>query len=391
MARMWYENATEYGENRETFLSYDIQVMDLRRAYEDVLDSGDQALIDRVKAAVDRYDAVDAVLRIIDLSGAVLACVLFGLCLARLVELHSQHKRKPTGRRRSNFSWVVTSLLAAYNLCVILMLVADNLVLYGGLTRQQANLAWKLNVLWYLMGNYFLYIVLFKRAETVLNTPMFVGNPRVQKVKRLVKMMLASFVIFLPLPFFTIYGIYFPPERSIITINPLAAWIFLACDTTFSLMLLSLFLWPVVQVVRAGHGSGENGSDNSILRVAKKNFALSLVAISSTFIAMTMAGLLTTLCGGLPTISNLGDQYNRPLVQILTSVDIKINQVCVHALTTVWIPHWLRSRLESRECSSGIDSSERSGGKTNDDNTMTSPSGVPAYANLSFYAAEAAK
>jgi hypothetical protein len=91
-------------------------------------------------------------------------------------------------------------------------------------------------------------------------------------------------------------------------------------------------------------------------RVIKKNLAICAIAMASTSIAMVMAVLLTYLCGGLPMMSNFSAQFYRLLVQV--SFDVKINQLCVHAVTTVWVPIWVRKNMVWHSASVGFKTAE---------------------------------
>jgi hypothetical protein len=83
--------------------------------------------------------------------------------------------------------------------------------------------------------------------------------------------------------------------------------------------------------------------------------------MTSTFITMLMAGLLDGLSMGLPRIDNLAVQWWRPFVQILTSLDIKINQIAIHALTVIWLPLSVR-RKYARIDDSGYTFDEKTNG-----------------------------
>lgn len=294
--------------------------MDLRHVYEEGV------------AAVTKHCSVDGVFRVVDLFGAVFTCLLIGLCVARLCELYPDRKNKPSpsGRHRDKISWIV--ILVSYNLCVICVLIADNAILYADLTPEQDQLVRKLSVFSFFLGKYFSYVVLFKCAERVLNKPPFLTNVGLQQMKKLTRMAL-------PILSMAIYGICATHSSIVpVNVNDLVAWLSVVADASLSTLVLGLFLWPAVETSCLS-SNVDLESNESTIRTVKRNLALGAVAIVSTVIAMVLVGFLTYLCGEMPTMSN----FRRLSAQV--SLDVKINQICVHAMTTVWIPIWMKKKM----------------------------------------------
>jgi hypothetical protein len=196
---------------------------------------------------------------------------------------------------------------------------------------------------------------------------------------RLVRYSLYGFVIFLVVPFYSIYNVYFPPESHLIAVGPLATYLLLACDTGFSLTLLLLFVYPFKWMARESSrvGSGSDKTDAYLQRVMKNNLKLSATMVCVTFVTMTYTSQLYALCDGLPRIDNLDLQYYRVLSQMCVTLDILINTICARLITNFWMPQKLHHALfpehkSSHELSNSITVTNMAQHKTDDDDNSFS-------------------
>lgn len=349
----WYNNVTLYGENKNGFLSYNIQLMDLAAAYDDVLESGDQDLIKYVKDVLVTIDRIDIFRTILLVLVGFLGFVLFCLCVSRMREMRAKHHTK--GDKVFSCNRRMLRLLALYNFVPVGIMVLDFLVTRLDWTQQDAQLLWRIAGLGYLLTNVCIYGILLQRANIVLDNPVFASHVRIHQLKQFMRYGLYSFVFIFALPFYTVYNVYFPPIRNLVHLNPLAAIMFMGCDTVFSLTLLALFIYPFMVTLRATEkisaaetSINMSNSTNMLRKVVRKNLLLSGAMVLATFVTMVVSALSDSLSQGLPRIDNLGEQRYRLIIQMATTLDMGIKMVCVHNMSSFWVPRWLVLKYRAR-------------------------------------------
>jgi hypothetical protein len=195
----------------------------------------------------------------------------------------------------------------------------------------------------------------------VLDNPIFINHRKIHLLKKLVRGALVLFLGFFAVPFWAIYNAYFPPARNLIHVNPIAAIIFLLCDTVFSLTLLVLFVYPFFITLgpsKSDSIQGNRTSENLLRRVMRRNLLLSGTMMLSTFATMVFSAYADTFCDGLPRIDNLDSQYFRDLTQVAITLDIFVNSICAHSIgTSFWVPRVVR-RFFSRQSQTADETQE---------------------------------
>lgn len=117
-----------------------------------------------------------------------------------------------------------------------------------------------------------------------------------------------------------------------------------------AILFLILFVWPLwyhYSKMKSTQGSAVVAVDSdAILRVVKKNTLLSVIAMSSTMIAMTVVTYLS-IASSNQAFYNIGI--------VIANTDLLINMICMCLMTDQWLPKRLKLAVaaHSSKSSSG--------------------------------------
>jgi hypothetical protein len=149
----FYNNATIYGVNMiPAFFSYDIQLMDLRAAFMDVLDSGDQELISFVNNAISHHNFVDTARLILQGLTTVVELLFFTLCCMRLVELRADRLIR---RGDISINLKMLMFLTLYSFNSMMMTASDLTLISSNLSDEEAQYIWRAGVVGYILGKWY--------------------------------------------------------------------------------------------------------------------------------------------------------------------------------------------------------------------------------------------
>ncbi len=196
----------------------------------------------------------------------------------------------------------------------------------------------------YVFANASLYEFLNTRSEVVKTAS---DNNRYFQYLRFITKLLARVI-----PFLVILTLYFWKAEVIIDVDGKAycvdalRWelstLFACLSIPIALLFLFLFIWPLYQHYSKVKASGNtltiSINTEPIIRVVKKNTALSLIAMSSTMIAMTLVTYLA--------IHAENRAYNNIGITI-ANMDLAINLVCMTLMTDQWLPRRLKKAISS--------------------------------------------
>lgn len=194
----------------------------------------------------------------------------------------------------------------------------------------------------YVFANACLYEFLNTRSEVVKTAS---DNNRYFQYLRFITKLLARVI-----PFLVILTLYFWKAEIVIDIDGKAycvdalRWelstLFACLSIPIAFLFLVLFIWPLYQHYSKVKASGSTTAivinTEAIVRVVKKNTALSLIAMSSTMIAMIIITYLS--------IHAENRAYNNIGITI-ANTDLTINLVCMTLMTDQWLPKALKKAI----------------------------------------------
>lgn len=265
--------------------------------------------------------------------------VIFVILVLELLSLY-QRRKIFFGKSRNRESTLPTLALAAVTIAGFIEGLCGGMLWYLDWTnaKEACNVYASALTVGYIMMKQVIYLYLYERLSVVHASMNFTHY----SVNLIRKLTLFSIVVGIPVAFYPVTIIYFGGHVSAegvciqYTTNVAPVLAFAISDVGFSSLMLFLFVIPLTRFAQVLIHS--ESKRNALYAIAWKNLVYSCIIMSSTIFMLLFMAISEFQLHNDADGNRVGFTYLHVLHSQFTEVDILINVVVSHVISTKWIP-----------------------------------------------------